>query len=266
MLPSFRSLYNAVPSSSRPTSAARTPGQPSGVVSAEKHLKPHNVEEATIRLQTAWWEMMGFSVATVALLVFALTLFIVWGVYFVTPFSTFIKAKCLVLNATQTSLAVGFMREPLYRAEVYVYVFNTSYTQCCCPNVFGQERCAEWEAVAFDNILQSYTSGDKTDFLQVYGYPGTFHNCWHSSQKEQVVLTRQFYWTFLMAPILALILGLWGFRTSSMRVQTYRDSVLFYDQLTGKISDDTQLEDAHLKKFTRKPVEEEEEDEEEEGI
>ena len=64
---------------------------------------------------------------------------------YLVPYGTYMRADCLVLNSTQTVLAEGFQREPLYRAEVYVYVFNTTYPECCCKDTLGKERCAEWE-------------------------------------------------------------------------------------------------------------------------
>ena len=232
-----KAVYDVLPSS-RPVSADRQLSQPVESIVADKFLVPHNVEEARLLRQAAWWEMLGYSVATIIFLAFFLATLIFWMKTFVVPYGTFIKAMCLVLNSTQSSIPAGFNREPLYRAEVYVYVFNTSYTQCCCPNYYGQDRCAEWEALAYDNIMQSYTTGDKTDFLVQYGYPGTFHVCWHSPLKDQVVLVRSAYGEFLMAPFLALVFGLLGLRSTFLKVQTYRESTHLHDKFAGSTNKD----------------------------
>jgi hypothetical protein len=51
-----------------------------------------------------------------------------WKKTYLVPFGTYFKATCDILNSTQSSVPNGYMREPLYRAEVCVYVFNTKYT------------------------------------------------------------------------------------------------------------------------------------------
>jgi hypothetical protein len=252
-----QAVYNALPS--RPVSAERQISQPAESILADRFLKPHNADEARLRRQSAWWEMIGYLFATSVLLVLSLSMLIMWLNTFVVPYGTFLRASCLVLNSTQSSVAEGFMREPLFRAEVYVYVFNTTYTDCCCPNYYGQDRCAEWEALAYDTIMQSFTSGDKTDFLADYGYPGTFHACWHSPLKDQVVLVRSFYGEFLMAPTLAFIFGVLGLRNSFLKIDTYRESANLFDKLTGKIdtsSSEPKTEDMSLN-FCKKEADDE---------
>lgn len=182
--------------------------------------------------------MLGYSATTTILLTFSLATLIFWMNTYLVPFGTFLKARCLVLNSTQSSVPDGFMREPLYRAEIYVYVYNTTYTDCCCPNYFGQDRCAEWEALAYDNIMQSFTSGDKSDFLATFGYPGTFHTCWHSPLKDQILLVRSMYAEFLMAPALAFVFGVWGIRSTFLRVQAYRESAHLYDKFSREARGD----------------------------
>ena len=156
----------------------------------------------------------------------------------------------------------GIYAGTAFQSRSYVYVFNTTYTDCCCPNYYGQDRCAEWEALAYDTIMQSFTSGDKTDFLADYGYPGTFHACWHSPLKDQVVLVRSFYGEFLMAPTLAFIFGVLGLRNSFLKIDTYRESANLFDKLTGKIdtsSSERKTEDMSLN-FRKKEADDEAED------
>ena len=257
-----QNIYKSLPlngSSSRPVSAQRPASQLSEAISSNNFMIPHGLEEARIRLRSTTFEMVGYSIFTCLLLAFALSAFIVWLTTYAVPFSTYLAAQCLVLNSTQLSKPEGFMREPLYRAEVYVYVFNTTYPECCCPNAFGQSRCAEWEAVSFDNIIESYTSGDKTDFLIEYGYPGTYHFCWHSPAKDKVVLVRSLYAEFLMAPGLSLLLGLLGIRYTLIRVQRYKESRYFYDLYSGNLSNE-QKDDVNQKVDFRKPYIEEDEE------
>ena len=256
-----QAVYNALPS--RPVSAERQISQPVESIVADRFLKPHNADEARLRRQSAWWEMIGYSFATTALLIFFLSTLIMWLNTYVVPYGTFLRASCLVLNSTQSSIAEGFMREPLFRAEVYLYVFNTTYTDCCCPNYYGQDRCAEWEALAYNNIMQSFTSGDKTDFLAEYGYPGTFHTCWHSPLKDRVLLVRSIYGEFLMAPMLAFIFGVLGLRNSFLKIQTYRESAHIFDKLTSKVKTSTteqKTEDLPLNKRKVEAGDEEAED------
>ena len=174
--------------SSRPVSARR-PGHdiPEKIVVRE-HLQPRTINEAKSRSRVSMQELLGSISVTILFFAFGLTTFILWISSYIVPYGTYVRADCLVLNSTQTMLSEGFQREPLYRAEVYVYVFNTSLPKCCCKNSFGKERCAEWEAVSYDTPIETHTPGDKWDFLRQYGYPSTFHKCWHSPDKEKVLL------------------------------------------------------------------------------
>jgi hypothetical protein len=113
-------------------------------------------------------ESAGAAQITTVLLGSAALLLVTWISTYASPYGTFLRASCLVLNSTQTLLPKGFNREPLYRAEVYVYVFNTTFPECCCEDIFGRQRCAEWEGLAFDN-------------MQVHPTPPALHPSVHST-------------------------------------------------------------------------------------
>mmetsp|Transcript_37424 Transcript_37424/g.60289 ORF Transcript_37424/g.60289 Transcript_37424/m.60289 type:complete len:264 (-) Transcript_37424:40-831(-) len=229
--------------SSRPVSARR-PGHdiPEKIV-VRNYLQPRTINEAKARSRVSFQEVLGSIAATTIFFAFALTTFIIWVSSYIVPYGTYMRADCLVLNSTQTVLMEGFQREPLYRAEVYVYVFNTTYPECCCKNSFGKERCAEWEAISYDNVHETHTPGDKWDFLRNYGYPSTFHKCWHSPDKKTVLLKRSNQSPFLMAPIASFIVGIYAAYLAYAKVKAYRAAQFYVDKFSGKLRDENELEE-----------------------
>jgi hypothetical protein len=105
--------------------------------------------------------------------------------------STFVAATCLVLAAQEKTLPTGQGGVPVSRAEITVHVFNTAAPECCCPGTDGAEKCAEWQAVAFDSARLGYLAGftptDKRNFIREFGHPGNFQPCWHSRNKDQAL-------------------------------------------------------------------------------
>mmetsp|Transcript_12090 Transcript_12090/g.29565 ORF Transcript_12090/g.29565 Transcript_12090/m.29565 type:complete len:254 (+) Transcript_12090:108-869(+) len=224
---------------SRPVSSRRPVADPSEDMAANKHLVPKTIAEAKTRVRVTLQEVVGYILFTAILLAAGISTLVVYLSTYIVPYATFVEAECLVLNSTQSMLHEGFNREPLYRAEVYVYVFNTTNetAKCCCPDQFGRERCAEWEAIAYDNIREVHTVGDRTEWLRKYGAPGTFHPCWHSPGKEKVLLSRSTNSPFLMVPIVAFILGTLGLLTSTRKVQAFHQGRYIYMKLSGKFKE-----------------------------
>lgn len=234
--------------SSRPVTARRTGHDIPEKIVVRNNLQPRTVNEAKARSRVSLQEVLGSIAATTIFFAFALTTFVIWVSSYVVPYGTYMRADCLVLNSTQTVLMEGFQREPLYRAEVYVYVFNTTYPECCCKNSFGRERCAEWEAISFDNVHETHTPGDKWNFLRQYGYPSTFHKCWHSPDKNKVLLRRANQSPFLMAPIAAFIFGLYAAYFAYGKVKAYRAARYYVDKFEGRLPDENAMEEEGLLK------------------
>mmetsp|Transcript_28151 Transcript_28151/g.65535 ORF Transcript_28151/g.65535 Transcript_28151/m.65535 type:complete len:276 (+) Transcript_28151:39-866(+) len=233
---------------SRPVSARRSGNndEPEKAV-LHTYLLPRNLAEAKSRSRAALAEVLGSILVTTALLACGIAALVLWLSTYAIPFGTYMRASCLVLNSTQTMLPEGFNREPLYRAEVYVYVFNTTYPECCCEDLFGRQRCAEWEGVAFDNMQNTHTAGDKWDFLRLYGYPGTFHKCWHSPSKERVLLARDTNTLFLLLPILLFFFGAWGVLSSARKVASFKAAQYYIDKFSGKVADENPVEGQPLR-------------------
>mmetsp|Transcript_17365 Transcript_17365/g.34656 ORF Transcript_17365/g.34656 Transcript_17365/m.34656 type:complete len:249 (-) Transcript_17365:569-1315(-) len=245
---------------SRPVSSKRTPEDNPEAILVHKHLVPKNIVEAKTFARAALHEVIGYVVITSILLALGVTSLVIWISSYVVPYGTFVVAECLVLNSTQTMLPEGFLRQPLYRAEVYVYVFNTTNPECCCQDMYGRNRCAEWEALAYDNILETHTAGSKVDFLRQYGYPGTFHKCWHSPGKDKVLMKRSSNSPFLIVPVLALTFGLYGLFVVAKKAKVYRASHYYVNKYSGAGKDENEMEEAPLRPKRVTKEEDEEED------
>ncbi len=77
-----------------------------------------------------------------------------------------------------------------------------------CEGSDGKQRCAEWTGVAYDTPRGTFSPGVKTSFLTAHAHPGNFYPCWVSPDKEIILLTREWNSTFLMVPIIAMVLAL----------------------------------------------------------
>eukprot|EP00961_Rhodomonas_salina_P200245 2701349-Rhodomonas_salina.1 len=289
---------------SRPVSSRRVPEDDPESILVHSYLMPKNIDEARTLSRAALHEVIGYIVVTALLLALGISSLVIWISSYVVPYGTYVLAECLVLNSTQTMLPEGFLRQPLYRAEVYIYVFNTSNPECCCQDLYGRNRCAEWEALAYDNILETapshmvksttqvrrcyvaglsransllppnrHTAGSKVEFLRQYGYPGTFHKCWHSpgslpalhfslthscplsvghlsrgknnlsdstvsTGKDKVLMDRSSNSTFLIVPVLALTFGLWGLWSVGKKVRLYRAAHYYTNKYSGEVKDE----------------------------
>jgi len=212
---------------------------PSDDMASNKALVPKTIAEARTRVQVTRQEVIGYIFFTASVIAFGIASLILYLITYTVPYTEYVEAECLVLNSTQTVLNKGFNREPLYRAEVYVYVFNTTeaHSKCCCANQWGRERCAEWEAVAFDNIREAHTTGDRTEWLRKYGWPGTIHPCWSSGKKDKVLLTRDMNANFLMAPVVALVLGALGIYVTMQKVKNFHQGRYIYMKLSGEFDE-----------------------------
>jgi hypothetical protein len=63
--------------------------------------------------------------------------------------------------------------ESLCIEQKYVFMFSIQNTLI----FYGLDKCAEWEALVYDNIMRSYMSGDKADYFAACSYIGTLHAC-----------------------------------------------------------------------------------------
>mmetsp|Transcript_43796 Transcript_43796/g.103093 ORF Transcript_43796/g.103093 Transcript_43796/m.103093 type:complete len:250 (-) Transcript_43796:216-965(-) len=245
---------------SRPVSSRRVPEDDPESILVHSYLMPKNIDEARTLSRAALHEVIGYIVVTALLLALGISSLVIWISSYVVPYGTYVLAECLVLNSTQTMLPEGFLRQPLYRAEVYIYVFNTSNPECCCQDLYGRNRCAEWEALAYDNILETHTAGSKVEFLRQYGYPGTFHKCWHSPGKDKVLMDRSSNSTFLIVPVLALTFGLWGLWSVGKKVRLYRAAHYYTNKYSGEVKDENALDQVPLRPKRVTPNEDENED------
>eukprot|EP00802_Teleaulax_amphioxeia_P027486 Tamp_28844.p2 GENE.Tamp_28844~~Tamp_28844.p2 ORF type:complete len:101 (-),score=9.31 Tamp_28844:70-372(-) len=78
------------------------------------------------------------------------------------------------------------------------------------------------QAISYDNVHETHTPGDKWDFLRKYGYPSTFHKCWHSPDKNKVLLKRSNNSPFLMAPIASFLVGYLQLRIPTLHCHQVR--------------------------------------------
>ena len=150
-------------------------------------------------------EVIGWTIMVALLMAGFIGSLYIWVRDFAEPLSTYLLAECLAISSQQTEKPRGFGLDPLKRAEVLVHVFSSSMPECCCADRDGKQRCDEWQTIAYDAVNREHSSGSKEHFLVKHGHPGTFYPCWHSSDKQWVVLSRNYNSEFLWVPILALV-------------------------------------------------------------
>mmetsp|Transcript_42448 Transcript_42448/g.66461 ORF Transcript_42448/g.66461 Transcript_42448/m.66461 type:complete len:165 (-) Transcript_42448:70-564(-) len=137
------------------------------------------------------------------------------------PLTTYKLAECLVLESKQAVAGTGYGQAPASRAEISVFVFSSTTPECCCPDRDGNERCGQWTAMAYDTTTGALTTSDKSQYLVSYGHPGTFYPCWHSSDKESVIMSKDWNGEFLIITGAGLLLGMMAGLVSSSKVAEY---------------------------------------------
>ena len=163
------------------------------------------LRSAQVHRITTKEEVIGWTIMVALLMAGFIGSLYIWVRDFAEPLSTYLLAECLAISSQQTEKPRGFGLDPLKRAEVLVHVFSSSMPECCCADRDGKQRCDEWQTIAYDAVNREHSSGSKEHFLVKHGHPGTFYPCWHSSDKQWVVLSRNYNSEFLWVPILALV-------------------------------------------------------------
>ena len=178
-----------------------------------------------------WHEAVGWSFVTLLFLTLFVSSLYIWVRDFAEPLATYLPAECLAISSKQTESPRGFGLTPLMRGEILVHVFRSTMPECCCPDRDGKERCAEWQTVSYDAVNREHSSGSKEDFIRRHGHPGSFYPCWHSPDKQWVILSRDWNAEFLWVPILALLsmcaCAYWSFK----KIMEHRALVRHYDRI-----------------------------------
>jgi hypothetical protein len=175
-------------------------------------------------------EIIGLSLSFFVLILVAVWTSSFWSNAYFYVFQTAVQAECLVLDSRQVISidSFGMDREPLYRAEVSVYVFasvdqsvsasctsNSSKSVTRAPLNPPSTACSSsagtsdgWIGTAFDDARGIYSSGDKAGFLRAHGQPGTFYTCWHTHDRTVVLLVRDARPAMILPPLLSALLAL----------------------------------------------------------
>ena len=157
----------------------------------------HALQSAALHRAKPFYGVIGWGILTVILMTLLIGSLYVWVRDFAGPLSTYPRAQCMAISAQQTFIPHGYMGASLSRGEVLVHVFGSTMTECCCPDQDGKPRCAEWQAVSYDSVDRQHSMYSKVDFVTKYGLPGSFYACWHSPDKQWVVLDRDWNTDFL---------------------------------------------------------------------
>jgi hypothetical protein len=179
----------------------------------------------------AWHEAMGWSLVTLLLMTLFICSLYIWVRDFAEPLSTYLPAECLAISSKQTESPRGFGSAPLMRGEILVHVFSSTMPECCCPDNDGKKRCAEWQVVSYDAVNREHSSGSKEEFIRKHGHPGSFYPCWHSPDKQFVILSRNWNAEFLWVPILAILSMCASAYWSFQKIVEYRALVRHYDRI-----------------------------------
>jgi len=166
-----------------------------------------------------------------------------WALEYAIPTSKLSTAECLVLSSEMQTSPTGFQRAPLYRAVVQVYLFNSSVPIANCTPLEAtrnasntsatnssraEVRCNEVLGTAYDTLSGKFTMHDKTAFLLRWGHPGNFYRCLHSRDLKTIVFERNISSVFLMAPIVAFLVGLYAIVKGVLRVRERHRVAKYY--------------------------------------
>ena len=179
------------------------------------------VQFASQSFKESWMhEIIGFSLCCIVFIWGAVWTASFWSSTYFSPVQTAVQAECLVLDSRQVAsiYSLGMDREPLYRAEVSVYVFASAAKPANCtsnassnsmlggPSDLSLTACDAsngWVGTAFDDVSGIYSSGDKSGFLRAFGQSGTYYPCWHTHDRTLVLLVRDLRTVMVLPPLLS---------------------------------------------------------------